>query len=104
MPDSAYFTAGSGSQTLNFEGYKGGATVPVYSAAYVITSAARTLVSFSGWLDIDELRITSSVPSISWVMDDFAFSAPVPETSTCAMLVAGVGIVAFGVRRRRTRR
>src|SRR5688572_9832043 len=58
MPDSAYFTAGSASQTLTFEGYKAGGTLPVYSAAYVITATVRMLVSFSGWMDIDELRIT----------------------------------------------
>ncbi len=98
MPDSAYFTAGSGNQTLTFEGYKTGTSAPVYSAVQEINSTAKTLVTFSGWLDIDELRITTSVPSISWVMDDFAFSAPVPEASSWAMLAAGLGLLAFAVR------
>jgi hypothetical protein len=97
--DSGHFTAGSGTQTLTFAGYKAGAQV--YSASATINSTASTLVTFSGWLDLDELHITTSAPTISWILDDLTVSAAVvPEASTWAMLAVGLGMLGFALRRR----
>jgi hypothetical protein len=99
--ESGYFTASTGTQTLTFTGYKTGAQK--YSASRVITSSTPTLVSFTGWVDIDELRITTDTPSLQWILDDFAFTRPVPEPGSWALLAAGLSAAALGFARRARR-
>lgn len=98
MLESGYFTAASGTQTLTFDGYKAG--VPVYTATQSINATASTLVTFSGWLDLDELRITSDAPAISWILDDLSVAAPIPEPSTWALLSVGLGLLVAAARGR----
>ena len=60
--------------------------------------ASRYLASgYTGLVDRVLLR-TNDAANV--VMDDFTFSAPVPEPATTAMLLAGLGLVGAAARRR----
>ena len=48
---------------------------------------------------VDRITIRSN-DHANFVMDDFTFSAPVPEPGTTALMFAGLGLVAWAARRR----
>ena len=100
---SGYWSAGlSGSADISFEGYVNHQLV-FTSATYNLTGTAVTLVSLN-WAGLDSLRIYSS-PSI-WIADNLEVNiqhspSPVPEVETYGMLVAGLGMIATIIRRRK---
>jgi len=105
--NASFTSAWSSSQTLSFEGWSGGAQVYT-SAEYDINDLSPTLVSLN-LTGIDSLVINnyenddSDDYRLNWAMDDFTFNAvaPVPEPSTYALMLDGLGLVGFMLARRR---
>lgn len=103
-----YFTsAWSSSQTLSFEGWLNGNQVYT-STDYTINNINPTLIAL-GWSGIDSLVIHNRANNLSddsrlhWAMDDFVFNnvSAVPEPSTYALMLGGLGLVGFMASRRR---
>lgn len=62
--------------------------------------------SLNGGLFVGIMRPTADIRSIAFkgnyvVVDDFTFTTPVPEPETYAMMLAGLGLLAMAVRRRK---
>ena len=64
------------------------------------TSAAPTWLA-SGYTGLVDEVIVSSADQGAWVMDDFTFSAAVPEPATLALMASGLLVLAAAARRRR---
>lgn len=76
-----------------------------YQGALVGSSAALGLSGTSSFLSsgylglVDRVTVRSN-DAANFVMDDFTFSAPVPEPESIAMMLAGLGLVGAAARRR----
>lgn len=93
-----HFTAGwSVDLDVSFKGLLNGAVVYT-SQDYTINRDAPTLISLN-WENIDSLVITQTGTNI--VVDDFTINAPVPEPSTYALMLGGLGLVGLMASRRK---
>lgn len=78
-----------------------------YQGALVGSSASLGLSGTSSFLSsgyaglVDRVTIRSN-DHANFVMDDFTFSAPVPEPESIAMMLAGLGLVGAAARRRKS--
>lgn len=99
---SGYWSAGiAGDVDISFEGYANNQLV-FSSASYSLTGSSVTPVTLN-WLGLDSLRISSS--SAVWIADNLVVnmpSSPVPEPQTYGMFVAGLGMIAAIIRRRKS--
>ena len=95
--EANWTTFGNTDFTLNFEGWRDG--VQVYTSSDYTISGTPTLISLN-WDNIDSFRINAS-QSRTWIMDDFTVSA-VPEPSTYALMLGGLGLVGLMAARRKT--
>ena len=77
-----------------------------YQGALVGSSASLGLSGTSSFLSsgyaglVDRVTIRSN-DHANFVMDDFTFSAPVPEPESVLMMLAGLGLVGAAARRRK---
>lgn len=91
-----------------FAGYEGvSVTIDLYSGGSLVASTATLNLGdspvflasgYSGL--VDRLVFRSNDPA-NFVMDDLTFASAVPEPATGALVLAGLGLVAFVARRRR---
>lgn len=89
--------AGLEGATVTFQLYEHGALVATSST--LDPSSTPTFLS-SGYAGLVDEVIVSSPFQGSWVMDDFTFSAAVPESSPATLLLAGVLAMSLAARRR----
>lgn len=94
--DQFDMTSLRGTQTLTVEGWLGGSKM--FTTAVGLT-IARLSFGFGGPA-IDEVRIYQAEGTDPWVMDNFQYSAPVPEPETLAFLATGVVLLGAFTRRR----
>lgn len=97
--EGAWF-AGLGGALLSFELYNGGQLV--HSSASLDPSATPSFLS-SGYAGLIDTVVVKSANHGEFVMDDFSFTAAVPEPQSYALLLAGLAGVACIARRRQTR-
>jgi hypothetical protein len=84
--DKVDLTSLRGTQSLTIEGFLGGLLEFTTTAALTIS---RQTFTFGGPA-IDQVRIFQANGTDPWVMDNFRYSAPVPEPGSIAFLVAGL--------------
>jgi hypothetical protein len=100
---SAYWTAAFTPQTLTLEGFLNGTRK--YDPVLVDVNASGPTFQEVNWNAIDTLRISVTADGTprQWVLDQFAYTipVPVPEPQIAAFLLAGVGLLALTRRWRR---
>ncbi|WP_077037055.1 PEP-CTERM sorting domain-containing protein [Pelomonas sp. KK5] len=97
--EGAWF-AGLQGATVSFDLYLGGAKV--WSSATLDPNATATFLA-SGYAGLVDQVVLRGPALYAATMDDFTFTAAVPEPSEYALLAAGLGVVSLVVRRRRQR-
>jgi hypothetical protein len=97
--NGAYFTSAWQEQELVFEGWQGGQLRHATLDSVLIGRDGPLWVHL-GWDGIDELRIYNSANQ--WAMDDFSFTAAVPEPATLWLLLPS-GLAVLASRRQRSR-
>lgn len=97
--DGAWF-AGLGGAVLAFELYQGGQLV--HTSATLDPSATPSFLA-SGYAGLIDTVVVKSANHGEFVMDDFSFTAAVPEPQTYALMLAGLAGVLFIARRRQVR-
>ncbi|MDD4881070.1 MAG: PEP-CTERM sorting domain-containing protein [Gallionellaceae bacterium] len=93
---SADVTRATSDGSVSFYGYRNG--VQTESMVVNATTSGPTLVNFN-WTNVD--KVTFSSDGSDAVLDNITVSA-VPEPETYAMLMAGLGMMGFVARRRRS--
>ncbi|UCV07575.1 PEP-CTERM sorting domain-containing protein [Dechloromonas denitrificans] len=91
----AYFAGLSGAE-VSFKLYLGGNLVG--TSALLNPSATPTFLT-SGYNGLVDTVVVSSKEHAGFVMDDFTFTASVPEPETYALMLAGLGLLGFARRR-----
>lgn len=96
--DSFILSDGFGNANLRIQAYLDGAPTAYTPLDRNIFDAASTF-NFTGWDNLDEIRITNSTGAadLNFDMDDFTFSAAIPEPTSSAL----VALAALGFIRRR---
>lgn len=89
--------AGFEGVTVAFDLYFQGALVG--SSSTLGMTRTSTYLS-SGYAGLVDRVIVRSNDAANFVMDDFTFTAPVPEPENLALMLAGLGLVAAALRRR----
>jgi hypothetical protein len=96
--DQADLTSLRGTESLTVEGYLAG--VLKFTTTLALTINRQTF-TFGGPA-IDQVRIFQANGTDPWVMDNFQYSAPVPEPGTIALLLAGLVLLGSVAHRRRS--
>jgi hypothetical protein len=106
--NSAYFAANLNyGRSITVKGELAGAIV--HTQTFTVDTIGSTR-EFFNWQNIDTVLITTtggthhsslSGTGTSFAMDNLIINSPVPEPETYAMLLAGLGLVAFMARRRK---
>ncbi len=94
--DGAWFSGLQGA-TVSFDLYLGGAKV--WSSSTLDPSATATFLA-SGYAGLVDQVVLRGPALYAATMDDFTFTAAVPEPGQFALLTAGLGVIGFVVRRR----
>ncbi|WP_193212914.1 PEP-CTERM sorting domain-containing protein [Luteolibacter marinus] len=91
---------GFGNSNLRIEAYLGGVSAG-YAAVDVNIFNSVVPVTFTGWDNLDEIRITNSTggADLNFDLDDMTVAEAVPEPASIGLL--GLGAVAFLRRRRK---
>jgi hypothetical protein len=93
----AYFS-GYSEANVSFKLYLQGQLVA--TSASLAPSETATFLA-SGYTGLVDTVVVSSPAHSFFAMDDFTYSAPVPEPESYAMLLAGLGLLGFATRRTR---
>ncbi len=99
------FTFAGGVTQVGFSLQQNEYAVNVYLNGGFFTTIASNGGARTGYFRIDSLTPITSMKldgyyPDAWVVDHMAFSAPVPEAETYALMLAGLGLVGFAARRR----
>ena len=94
--DGAWFSGLQGA-TVSFDLYLGG--VKVGSSSTLDPSATPTFLG-SGYAGLVDQVVLRGPALYAATMDDFTFTAAVPEPAQFALLAAGLGVIGFATRRR----
>jgi hypothetical protein len=92
----AWFS-GLGGATITFALYLGG--LQVGTSSTLDPSATPSFLS-SGYAGLVDAVVVSSPYQASYVMDDFTFAQAVPEPQTYALMLAGIAVGGYVMRRR----
>ncbi len=107
--NSGWFTAGwNDGLTITAKGYDG-ATL-VHTRQFAVDTTARTLVEFD-WRGITSVTFSAEggvdrfydMSGTNFALDDLMIGQAVPEPTTWAMMLLGVGLVGGAMRRRTTK-